>query len=528
MPSIQLQALSLDAPDGRELLDSLDLTFGPLRTGLVGRNGTGKTTLLRVIAGELPPRSGSVAIDGRIGVLRQTLRTEGATIAEALGIGADLARLERIDAGAAQAEDFERADWTLPARVARSLGAAGLPELSMNRAVSTLSGGQRTRLSLAALLLEAPDFLLLDEPTNNLDADGRAAVAALLASWRGGALVVSHDRQLLHGMDQIVELTSLGAKLYGGNWEAFVARQALDLAAARHDLATAERRVGEIERKAQQSRERQQKRDAAGSRKAARGGIPRILLGSMKDNSERTVGELSRLAERQRATASIDLAEARAEIEILEPVTVTLDSCGLPAGRTVLQMDNVTGGPGDKPVIRSRSLSLAGPERVAITGSNGAGKTTLLRLASGELLPVSGSVRITARHALLDQQMALLDPALTIRENYLRLNPDDGENACRAALARFAFRADAAHRRVGELSGGEVLRAGLAVTIGSSSPPELLILDEPTNHLDIHAIAAVEAGLRGYDGALLVVSHDRAFLEAIDITREIVLPPPAG
>jgi len=140
-----------------------------------------------------------------------------------------------------------------------------------------------------------------------------------------------------------------------------------------------------------------------------------------------------------------------------------------------------------------------------------------------ELRNGTGTVSITSRCALLDQQVALLDPAQTIRENHLRLNPGDTENACRAALARFMFRADAALKRVGELSGGEMLRAGLAVTIGSSLPPELLILDEPTNHLDIHAIAAVEAGLRAYDGALLVVSHDRAFLGAIGITREVAL-----
>src|SRR5690606_12747753 len=187
-------------------------------------------------------------------------------------------------------------------------------------------------------------------------------------------------------------------------------------------------------------------------------------------------------------------------------------------------MDSVAGGPADLTIIRDMSLTITGPERVAIAGPNGSGKSTLLRLATGALAPRAGSIRITPRHALLDQQVALLDPALSIRDNYLRLNPDDTENACRAALARFMFRAEAALQPVGQLSGGEMLRAGLAVTIGSSTPPELLILDEPTNHLDIHAIAAVEAGLRAYDGALLVVSHDRAFLDAIGVTREIALP----
>lgn len=169
------------------------------------------------------------------------------------------------------------------------------------------------------------------------------------------------------------------------------------------------------------------------------------------------------------------------------------------------------------------SLELAAGEACALTGPNGSGKTTLLRLATGDLAPVAGHVAITPRHALLDQHVALLDTRLTIRDNYLALHPGENENACRAALARFMFRAEAALQPVGTLSGGEMLRAGLAVTIGSSTPPELLILDEPTNHLDIHAIAAVEAGLRAYDGALLVVSHDRAFLVAIGITREVAL-----
>ena len=523
MPSIQLQNLSLATPDGRDLLNNLDLSFGPVRTGLVGRNGTGKTTLLRTIAGDLPPKSGRVAIDGHIGVLRQSVQADDATIAAALGIAEGLARLDRIEAGMPETDDFELADWTLPSRIPQALAQIGLPDLALDRLAATLSGGQRTRLALAALLLDQPDFLLLDEPTNNLDADGRTAVAELLRNWKGGAIIVSHDRELLRGMDQIVELTSLGAKLYGGNWDAYQQRQALDLAAARHDLATAERQLSAIDHKVQERAERKARADSRGKAKGARGDMPAIVAGGMKRAAEETSASQSRLADRQRAQASAELAEARAEIEILQPLSVTLESSGLPAGRTVLQIDNLTGGPGDKPTIRNLNLNITGPQRVALTGPNGSGKTTLLRLATGALPPRSGSVRITPHHALLDQQVALLEPTLTIRENYLRLNPNDSENACRAALARFAFRADAALKKVGELSGGEMLRAGLACTIGSSRPPELLILDEPTNHLDIHAIAAVEAGLRAYDGALLVVSHDRAFLEAIGITREIVL-----
>ena len=522
--SIALKAVSYTTPDGVQLFSDLDLSFGPLRTGLIGRNGVGKSTLLKLITGEIPATAGSVSIAGSIGTLRQVVQLEGVSVMEALGQSAELARLDRLMAGHGTVKDAAEADWTLHARIESAFAAVGLLPLELARPVAALSGGQRTRLALAALLVQQPDTLLLDEPTNNLDADGREAVAALLRGWKGGAIVVSHDRTLIAELDQIVELTSIGANVYGGDWALYQERKALQLAAAEHNLANAERTLDEIDRRTQQIRERKARRDGAGARKAARGDLPRILLGGMKNNAENTSGEQAKLGEKRRAAASSSLMEAKAEIEVLQPLSVKLEPSRLARGTTVLQLDRVTGGPvPDAPIIRDLSLSLVGPERVAITGPNGSGKTSLLRLVTGELVPSFGAVRITARHALLDQQVGLLDPAGTIRENYLRLNPGDGENSARAALARFMFRNDAALKPVAQLSGGEMLRAGLACTIGSGRPPELLILDEPTNHLDIHTVEAVEAGLRAYDGALLVVSHDRAFLDAIGIEREVVL-----
>jgi ATPase subunit of ABC transporter with duplicated ATPase domains len=183
--------------------------------------------------------------------------------------------------------------------------------------------------------------------------------------------------------------------------------------------------------------------------------------------------------------------------------------------------------PGAPPVLRDVGLRITGPERVAVTGPNGSGKTTLLALIAGTLKPWRGQVRPLTRFALLDQKVSLLDPAASIRDNFLRLNPGADENACRAALARFMFRAEAALQQVASLSGGQLLRAGLACVLGAAAPPPLLILDEPTNHLDIDSIEAVEAGLHAYDGALLIVSHDEAFLEAVGVTRRLTLPGPA-
>ncbi len=524
--SITLSRLAWSAPDGRQLFSDLSLSFSAERAGLVGRNGVGKTTLIKLMTGELRPHAGTISVSGTLGVLRQSVQIKpDETIADLFSAREALAVLRRAEAGEASNEDLANADWTLEARIDSALSEAGLnatPETHL----AVLSGGQRTRASLAALSFAQPDFLLLDEPTNNLDQAGRAAVIDLLANWRAGAIVVSHDRELLETMDAIVELTSLGATRYGGNWSHYREHKALELTAARHDLADAEKRVAEVARNAQATAERKARKDSAGKKQGNKGGMPRINLGRLQDRSEATGGENARLADRRRAQALEAVASARERIEILQPLSVVLPPTRLPASKMVMTIDAVTAGYAtDRAIIRDLSFTITGPERIAVTGPNGAGKTTLLALIIGQLQPFSGAVRVMTDFALLDQRVSLLDPSLSIRDNFKRINPEADENACRAALARFMFRADAALQIVSTLSGGQMLRAGLACALGGATPPHLLILDEPTNHLDIDAIEAVEAGLRAYDGALLVVTHDNAFLEAIGITRQLELSP---
>src|SRR5579872_6946397 len=276
---ITLDGLSLASPDGRALLDNLNLAFGRERTGLVGRNGVGKTSLLRVILGEAAPAAGAASVTGRIAVLRQQLQPPpGAQLADLLGVAEPLARLARIEAGQGTEADLESADWGLPQRIDEALAEIGLAGVTLDRAAETLSGGQATRAALAALLIAEPDFVLMDEPTNNLDADGRAALAAMLEDWRGGALVVSHDRSLLRRMDRIVELTSLGVTIYGGNYDLYAARKAEAEAAAQRDLDHAEHALARTERGLQLVKERKARADAAGRRSRARNDMPKIML----------------------------------------------------------------------------------------------------------------------------------------------------------------------------------------------------------------------------------------------------------
>jgi len=522
---ITLAGLGYRTPDGRELFSDLNLAFGRERTGLVGRNGAGKSTLIRLMLGELTPSEGAAARTGRIGLLRQSLAPEpGAAVSDLLAVRDGLERLAKIERGEGGEDDLALADWTLEERLTTALTDVGLAGLDPARPAVSLSGGEATRAALAGLLIAQPDLLLLDEPTNNLDVEARRIVARVLANWRGGAVVISHDRSLLRQMDRIIELSGLGARVYGGGYDLYAERRAEERAAAAQALANAERGVRQVRREIQDARERKDRRDAAGRRFAATGSIPRIVAGGMARRAEETSGRANRLADHQRAAAEEALAQARASVERLKALAFELPSSGLAAGRRVLSLDKVAfGWPGEAPLLEAVSFEMVGPRRVAITGPNGSGKTTLLKLIAGDLEPTSGAITRGGRMALLDQRTEVLDEVETILANFRRLNPDDDDNACRAALARFLFRDDAALRPVAELSGGERLRVALACVLAGRPPPQLLILDEPTNHLDLDSIAAIEAALAGYDGAVLVVSHDADFLAAVGVEREVRL-----
>lgn len=522
--TVSLLNLWWSTPEGVPLFTELNLSFGAERTAVVGRNGTGKTTLLRLISGDLIPVSGQVLRQGSIGVMRQdALEHPNDIIADLFGVGAQLDLLNKAEAGLADADDLANADWSLRARIEAALVRCGLcaePETPL----ATLSGGQRTRAALAALIFAQPDFLLLDEPTNNLDRAGRRAIIEFVRGWNGGAIIVSHDRELLGEMDAIVELTALGATRYGGNYASYRARKDGELNAAGRARAHAEKTRDEAARRAQQAAERKARKDSAGKKARARGDQPKILMDAAKNRAEASGGAGLRLREDRRQAADEALLAAREKIEVLQPLRMDIPSTGLAPGKTVLRLRDVTGGydPGH-PVVAGLSLSMTGPERLVIAGPNGSGKTTLLKLITGALLAQQGSVERLVPFALLDQHVSLLDPAESLRENFRRLNPDADAHMAHAALARFGFRAADALRLAGGFSGGERLRAGLACALGGLPPPLLLILDEPTNHLDLDGLAALEAALAAYDGAMLVVSHDENFVRSIGADRVLTL-----
>ena len=499
--------LEFTLPAGRTLFRDLTLSFANERTGLVGPNGIGKSTLLRLLIGELQPTSGTVVARGRIGYLPQR--------------ATDRASREDLTVGDALGDTYG-----LSSALGRLIG-----DIPRDRPMSALSGGQRTRIALAAVALSEPDMLVLDEPTNDLDAESRAALHGFTERWRAGMLVISHDRGLLAHVDRIVEIASHGSVSYGGNFAAYEVQKATEDAAAHDELANARASLRRSERSVQESRERQARRQSQGKKSRADAGMPKIVLNLRREWSQNTAARLDDVGERVIADGKSRLEAARARVEERTRMRTSLRSAGLHAGKRVLEARSLrfTYPGGEAPALRLGELAIVGPERVAIAGANGSGKSTLLALVMRKLTPSEGTLQVGIprdRIAYLDQQAAELDDDLSVLANLRRAAPHADEAALRTTLARYLFRRDAALAPVATLSGGERLRAALACALERDDSPQLLVLDEPTNHLDFDSLRAVEDALVAYDGALLVVSHDADFLTRIGIDRTITLSVP--
>jgi ATPase subunit of ABC transporter with duplicated ATPase domains len=518
MPSpVVASGLTFAWPDGRVVLDGLDLVISPGRTGLIGRSGAGKSTLLRLIAGQLAPSRGSVAVSGSLGYLPQDVTLQaGRRAGEVLGVAGVSAALAAIEAGDSAPEHVAVIGdaWDAPARARALLDRLGLAHVGLGRQVGELSGGESVLLALAARLVRRPDVLLLDEPTNNLDLDARQVLCDAVGSWRGVLVLVSHDQELLERADTIVELYEGAARSFGAPLPAYEAALAAEQEAAQRQAAAAGSDLRRQQRELAQARIKLDRRQRYGRKLTATTRAPKIIMNERKRQAQASAGKHRNLQLDRVQQAADRLAEAQGAVRDDDEIRVDLPATAVPARRTVLILDGV------RPRFGPRvTLHLRGPERVALTGRNGAGKTTLLRTISGELTPLAGAVRLEVPARLLPQRLDVLDPELSVAANAARFAPRASPNAIRASLARLLFPGARADQVVATLSGGELFRATLAALLLAEPPPQLLLLDEPTNSLDRPSVRQLTEALRGYRGALLVASHDVPFLRGLELTR---------
>ncbi len=521
--------LSFVWPDDTPVFDDLSFTVTAGRTGLVAPNGSGKSTLLGLIAGELKPASGSLAVNGTLGHLPQSLPFTGElTVAEVLGVAEVIRALDAVESGDVDEEHFTVIgdDWDIEERTRAQLDRLGLTGLALDRRLDTLSGGQVVSLGLAAQLLKRPDVLLLDEPTNKLDLEARHRLYDVLSDFNGCLLLVSHDRALLDRMDRIAELGRGELRFYGGNFSAYEEAVRAEQEVAEKNVRNAEQELKREKREMQQARERAERRASNAARNLKNAGLPRIFAGTMKRGAQESAGRAGQVHAGRVGEAKARLDEAGRALREEQRLTLDLPETRGPAGRTLFLGQGMQVSLGGRPVFAEDGVDLTvrGPERIALTGPNGAGKTTLMRLLTGELTPDSGEIRRhDGRIAYLSQRLNLLDLDRTVAENFAAYAPERSEAERMNLLARFLFRGARAHLPAGVLSGGERLRATLACVLCAEPAPHLLLLDEPTNNLDLVGVSQLESALDSYQGAFMVVSHDERFLAEIGINRRLRL-----
>jgi ATP-binding cassette subfamily F protein uup len=507
-PLVRFDAVSVAFGEQRILIDATFAIEPGERVCLIGRNGAGKSTTLRLITGALEPEAGEVdrPTNVRMALLDQKLAEESNLTARdfvALGMAAQLERIQRFQALTAAHRDDRAAlraiealqreidaggGWSIDTEIATIISQLGIPG---ERRMSELSGGWRRRVALAQALVGKPDLLLLDEPTNHLDISTIEWLEQEVRRYPGAVLFVTHDRSFVeHVATRIVDIDRGKLRSWPGGYSDFLAQKAKSIAEEELHDALFDKKLAQEEAWIRQG---------------------------VKARQTRNEGRVRALEELRAERAQRIKRPRSARIAVNESTDLS--------GRKVIEARNVSHGFGGRPLLEDFSLRIMRGDRLGIIGNNGVGKTTLLRILLGEIVPESGSVKLgtNLEIAYFDQLRREIDPAKTVAEtigegrDYVTIQ--GRQKHVVSYLTDFLFSAKRALTPVAALSGGERNRVILAKLF--TRPANLLVLDEPTNDLDVETLEALEDRLTEYDGTLIVVSHDRYFLDAV-VTSTLV------
>ena len=521
---VTLEGVSYQLPDGSPLFSDLNLHLDQRHTGLVGRNGVGKSVLARLIAGDIAPTAGRCLRTGKVYYLAQHItHAPGQTVADLAGVQPIINALERIEQGSTAPADFDAVgeQWNIRQQLLDQLAHNNLEHLTPSTPTSRLSGGEAMRVALMGAFMSDAELLILDEPTNHLDREQRLALQAQLSHWPKALLVISHDRELLETMTRILELSALGLASYGGGYSFYAQAKAQQQSAAEQQLAHAKLERNRQEQRLREQAEQLERRQARGNKSASSRNQAKILLGRQKERSQNSSGKLQQHQQAAREALSVRVRQAASQVERQQAVFVYAPTTSQHSAAHIAELVDARLPYGFEP-LRTLSLTLSRGQRVALLGPNGCGKSTVLKVLAGQVQTLAGQADVHVKTAYLDQHLALLNLECSVLEQLQALNRQLTESELRTRLAQLGLGAEQVNRPCAQLSGGERLKAAMACVFYAEQPAQLLLLDEPDNHLDLVSLLALENMLNEFTGTLVVTSHDKRFLDAIGITHRLI------
>lgn len=525
---VVINNLSYIHPDKEVLFQNINFSISSgEKKSLIGNNGSGKSTLLQIIAGKLEASTGEVICSDKPYYIPQHFgQYDCQTIAQALGVDGKLKALQAILAGDVSNFNLESLDedWNIENRIDIALRYWNIHGLGLSQTMNHLSGGEKTKVFLSAIAIHAPTIILLDEPSNHLDQESRDLLYQFVEKSKAAMLVVSHDRILLNLLEPTLELKKDRVEVYGGNYDFYEVQKEEKLAALQSQLNENEKSLRYMKQKAIDIAEQKQKNDVRGKKHKQKAGIPRIAMGTFKDQAEQSGAKQKNVQNEKLDEISERIKQIREDISYEDVLKIDFSKSDLHNGKLLVEAKDVNYSYSEYPLWESPlNFYVRSGDRIRITGNNGSGKSTLIKIMTGVLQPSVGNVFIADfKYLYIDQEYSIINNQLSVFDQVEKFNEHHLlEHELKMLLHRYQFSNNVWDRKCAQLSGGEKMKLLLCCLSIRNNIPDILILDEPTNNLDIQSQKILISSIKNFQGSVIVISHDQYFINEIDIDQII-------